>query len=257
LQSNHYGGGFPESFFAMIGSPSIAQVANAFGGSSTIAPNTWIKVLGSSFSTSAETRIWQASDFVNNQMPTQLDGVGVTMNGAPAYIYYISPTQVNALTPPNLAPGPVQVEVVSGGVVSASFTAQAQALSPSLFVFDGTHVVATHLNGTDVGPTTLYPGLTTPAQPGELVVLYANGFGPTSIPVVAGSSVQSWTLSVLPVIQIGGVTAAVQYAGLQSPGTYQINVYVPSSTPNGDNPITVQYNGLSTPPGTVITVLQQ
>jgi hypothetical protein len=34
-------------------------------------------------------------------------------------------------------------------------------------------------------------------------------------------------------------------------------VYVPSSTPNGDNAITVQYNGQNTPAGTVITVQQQ
>jgi len=31
------------------------------------------------------------------------------MNGENAYVYYISPSQVNVLTPPDLAPGPVQV----------------------------------------------------------------------------------------------------------------------------------------------------
>ncbi len=28
------------------------------------------------------------------------------MNGENAYVYYISPNQVNVLTPPDLAPGP-------------------------------------------------------------------------------------------------------------------------------------------------------
>ena len=45
--------------------------------------------------------------------------------------------------------------------------------------------------GADLGPTSLYPGLTTPAAPGEVVILYANGFGPISPAVVAGSEAQS------------------------------------------------------------------
>jgi uncharacterized protein (TIGR03437 family) len=49
--------------------------------------------------------VWQGSDFTNGQMPTQLDGVSVTVNGKPAYVYYISPTQVNILTPPDPMPG--------------------------------------------------------------------------------------------------------------------------------------------------------
>lgn len=101
----------------------------------------------------------------------------MTVNGKSAYIYYVSPSQVNALTPPNDIAGSVNVVVTNNGVSSAPIVAQAQALSPSFFVFDGVHVVATHLNYTDVGPTTLYPGLTTPAQPGETIVLFANGLG--------------------------------------------------------------------------------
>ena len=48
-----------------------------------------------------DSRIWQDSDFVNSQMPVQLDGVSATVNGKPAYVYYISPTQLNILTPPD------------------------------------------------------------------------------------------------------------------------------------------------------------
>ena len=71
----------------------------------------------------------------------------------------------------------------------------------------GRYLAATHVNGSLLGPTNLYPGSTTPAKPGEIVVLYANGFGPTSTPVVNGSASQSGTLSPLPVVKIGGVPA--------------------------------------------------
>jgi uncharacterized protein (TIGR03437 family) len=238
-------------------SPTITEVANAEGEAPAIAPNTWVLIKGSNLANAGDSRIWLGSDFLNGQMPTQLDGVSVTMNDENAYVYYISPVQVNVLTPPDLAPGPVTVKVASGGTTSAAFTAQAQPLSPSFFIFAGGYVIGSHLNGTLLGPTSLYPGSSTPAQPGELVVLYANGFGPTSVPVVPGSSTQSGMLPTLPVIQIGGINAAVQFAGLVARGEYQFNVYVPSSAPNGDNPITAQYNGLSTQAGAVITVQQQ
>ena len=234
--------------------PAVTSVSNAFGGATVIAPNTWVAVKGTNLAPAGDARTWQDSDFVQNQMPVSLDGVSVTMNGENAFIFYISGTQINALTPPDLAPGPVQVVVTANGTGSKAFTAQAQALSPSFFVFDGTHVVGTHLTGGDVGPATLYPGLTTPAQPQEEVVLYANGFGPTSVPVVAGSSVQSGSLPSLPVVTIGGAQANVIFAGLVSPGLYQFNVIVPSTAANGDLPLVATFGGLATQSGVVITV---
>jgi uncharacterized protein (TIGR03437 family) len=234
--------------------PLIASVQNAFSTNSTIAPNTWVAIRGSGLAPSGDIRTWQASDFTSDQLPTTLDGVNVTLNGENAYLEYISPTQLNILTPPDLATGSLQVKVTANGQTSAAFAVPVQALSLSFFVFDGTHVVATHLNYTDVGPTTLYQGLTTPAQPNEEVVLYANGFGATSSTVAKGSESQSGSLPTLPVVQIGGIPATVIFAGLVSPGLYQFNVVVPQSAANGDNTLTAQYSGQSTQSGVVITV---
>jgi len=236
--------------------PAISAVVNAEGGSTTIAPNTWAAISGSALAPVGDSRTWQGSDFVSNQMPVQLDGVSVTMNGENAFVYYISPNQVNVLTPPDLAPGPVQVTVTTGGMTSAAFTAQALQYSPSFFIFGaGPYIVATHVDGSLLGPASLYPGLTTPAAAGEIVILYANGFGPVSPPVTARSGVQSGNLPVLPVIQIGGISASVQFAGLVSPGLFQFNVVVPTTAKSGDNVITGQYNGLTTQAGVLLTIL--
>ena len=133
---------------------------------------------------------------------------------------------------------------------------QAQATSPSFFLFNGgPYVAATHVGGALLGPASLYPGATTPAQPGETVVLYANGFGPTSVPVVSGAETQSGTLSPLPIISIGGIAATVSFAGLVAPGEFQFNVGVPASVPSGDNAITATYNGAEASPVGLITVL--
>jgi uncharacterized protein (TIGR03437 family) len=237
--------------------PTITLVANAEGGVATIAPNTWVEILGSNLGPTGDTRTWGTSDFVGGQLPTSLDGLSVTVNGVPAYVYYISPTQVNILTPPNAISGSVPVQVSDNGAISANFMVQAQAESPSFFVFGGgPYIAATHANGSYIGPTSLYPGLTTPAQPGETIVMYANGFGSTSTPVVSGSETQSGTLSPMPVITIGGVAATVTFAGLVSPGEFQFNVVVPPSLANGDQPIMAMYSGLTTQAGTLITVQQ-
>jgi uncharacterized protein (TIGR03437 family) len=242
---------------ASTSGPEIAEVANAEGESPTIAPNTWVEIKGVNLAPAGDSRIWQSSDFVGGKLPTALDGVSATVNGKSAYVYYISPAQINVLTPPEAMNGPAQVVVTNNGIAAAAFTAQAQPDAPSFFVFNGgPYVAATHANGSYLGPTTLYPGATTPAKPGETVVLYANGFGTTSVPVVSGSETQSGTLSLLPAIDIGGVAATVTFAGLVAPGEFQFNAIVPAPLANGDQPITATYNGLSTQPGTLITVHQ-
>jgi uncharacterized protein (TIGR03437 family) len=234
--------------------PRISEVVNAEGESPTIAPNTWVAIRGVDLGPAGDVRTWLASDFVGTQMPTRLDGVSVTVNGKSAWVEYISPTQVNILTPVDPMSGPVQVQVTNNGKATPSFTAQAQALSPSFFVFNGGYVAATHANGSLLGPTSLYPGYTTPAQPGETIVLYANGFGSTPTPIVSGSDMQSGVLSPMPVITIGGMTATVNFAGLVAPAEYQFNVVVPSRISNGDQTIAATYGGLTTQAATLVTI---
>jgi uncharacterized protein (TIGR03437 family) len=243
--------------------PVITKVANAEGGeSTTISPNTWVEIKGTNLAPAgvsspdcAPGYCWQVADFVNNQLPTILQGVSVTMNGKAAYIYYISDGQINVLTPPDLAAGPVQVQVSVGGIKSAAFASQALDESIAFFVLNGgPYVLATHLNGTLIGPSSLFPGVTTPAKPGETIVIYANGYGPITPPVVAGSLAQSGPMPFFPTLQIGGAVANVTFAGLISPGLYQFNVTVPTTVPDGDNKIQSQFAGQQTAAGELITI---
>ena len=244
-----------ELTYAANSGPQISLVANAASEANSIAPNTWVEIKGTNLAPSGDSRIWGGSDFVDDQMPTSLDGVSVTVNGKAAFVYYISPTQIDILTPPDAMTGPVQVMVTNNGTVSAPFTAQAQIISPAFFLFNGgPYVAATHANGALLGPASLYPGSTVPAKPGETIVLYANGFGPSTVSVVSGSAMQSGTVLPLPVVKIGGIAADVAFAGLVSPGEYQFNVVVPASLTDGDQPVTATYNGQSTQSGTLITV---
>lgn len=268
------GDAFYTEFSALVAAgPSIALVANAEGEATTIAPNTWVEIKGSllapagvSSPACAPGYCWQASDFVNNQLPAALQGVSATVNGEKAFVYFISAGQINILTPPDLVGGgPVSVQVNNNGSLSNLFSVQAQTLSESFFVINGgPYVVGAHLGSSActapisgvclVGPATLYPGYSTPAQRNETIVIYANGFGSTSVPVVSGAETQSGSLPSFPVIQIGTATATVTFAGLISPGLYQFNVIVPATVSSGDNTITATYNGQKTQSGTLITI---
>ncbi len=253
-----------QHFFVMVyypvtsaTAPLVSLVANAEGEDTSIAPNSWVEIKGSRLAPAGVSRVWQAPDFAGNKLPTQLDAVSVTVNGRSAYVYYISPTQINILTPPDVLPTDAQVVVSNNGAASASFTALAQSLSPSFFVFsDGMHVAAIHLDGTLVGPASFSaPGFTfSPAKPGEIISVYANGFGATSIAVAPGLLTQGGTLSPPPAITIAGRNATVQFAGLISPGLFQFNVVVPDTVPQGDQNIQATYGGMSTQPGTLLAI---
>lgn len=233
---------------------TLGETTNAAGNIEVLAANTWITIKGTNLAPAGDTRSWQLSDFVNGQMPTSLDGVSVTLNGVNAFVSYISPNQVNALAPPSLQPGLVQVQLTNNGANSAIASVQLQSYSPTFFTFTGGYVAAVHADGALIGPTSLYPGASTPAQRGEIIQLYANGFGPCTSPVTPGSPQQTGTLPTMPVITIGGTQAAVAFAGLISPGLYQFNVTIPANAASGDNTLTASYAGSTTQAGTLLTV---
>jgi uncharacterized protein (TIGR03437 family) len=235
---------------------TITAVANAGSFQPGVASATWIAILGSNLSTTTYT--WQASDFVNGMLPTSLQGVSVTIDGLPALVEYISPTQINVLAPDDASTGPVQVQVTAAQLASNSLTVQESAFFPALFtIANGMYVAALHLDYSLVGSAGLLPGVTsTPAQPGETIAIYATGFGPTNpasptaqlvaTPEPLANSVQ---------VTIGGVAASVTYAGLVGPGTYQLNVTVPN-LPAGDAPVVATVGNFTTQTGVSVTVGQ-
>ena len=234
--------------------PSITSVATA-GGASAIAPNTWVEIKGANLAPSGSNRIWQASDFVGSQLPTQLDGVSATVAGLAAYVYFVSPSQVNILTPPGALPSNAPVRITTGPNTSPAFDAKGKAAAPGFFTFTGTnYVAAVHQDGSYVGPATLYPGKSSPAKPGETILIYGNGFGKTTANVVPGSLVQSGSITPPPVVRLGNTVATVSFAGLVSPGLYQLNVVIPADAVDGDLGVSAEATGQTTPSGVLLSV---
>ena len=248
---------------------TIASVTTAFTPSSSgIAQNTWIQIKGTNLvpaTTPSAGMVWSNSpEFALGQMPVTLGGISVTINGKPAYVYFYCSAatasacpqdQINVLSPPDSTLGSVPVVVYSNSTATAAFNVTMHGTVPSLFNFDGSHIVATHLNYSLVGPASLYPGATTPAAPGETIIVYGTGFGiPPAANLASGSAAQSGQYSTLPACTVGAANAPVGFAGLVGPGLVQLNLTVPSSAPGQDDPIVCTLGGVSTPAGNVVTV---
>ena len=240
--------------------PTISKIVTTSSGGTQIAQNSWIEVHGTNLANTTTTWSNIGWDFAHNGLPTTVGNVSATVNGKPAAIFYVSPTQVNVLTPLDNATGSVSVQLSTPNGTTAMTPVTELPAAPALLVFDvAGHVAAEHLSFALLGPASLdAPGYTfTPAAPGEIVTVYATGFGQTN-PAFTGqlANLGPYPLNLpgLPSVTIGNLPATVSFAGLVGAGLYQINLTVPSSAPAGDLPIVAMFNGVSTQTTAVITV---
>jgi len=221
----------------------------------------WATLLGDFFIET--TRTWGDDDFIATPaaaksrvgqgtllLPTELDGVSVTVDGKPAFVQFISPNQINVLIDEDETTGPVEVVVTTPTGESFPVTAQKTALRPQLFRFDPEERVfaaGVHLDGTFLGPAGLFGEAVTtrPAAPGDIVQLFGTGWGPTDPPTPIEQIVTGATPLASPVtVRLGDVEATVQFAGLVGSGLYQINLIIPD-LPSGEYLFNAEINGVT------------
>lgn len=239
-------------------STGIQSAASFLSG--PIASNEWVTILGSGLG--AKTGSWQ---FTGTQLPVQLNGVSVTVNNEAAPISFVGNTQINFLVPADIQAGTTaQVQITNNGLVSASIPVAVQAMAPGFFII-GTnatttarYIAATHANGSLIGPPATITGAT-PAQPGETIVLYGEGFGPASSPIPNGVAITApLTLPVPPLISIDGIAANVVFAGLTGTGLYQFNVVVPKGVQAGRDDLVIALIGnTESQPNAFLTIAAQ
>jgi len=239
--------------------PGICQngVVPVYSPVPVIQPGSWVSIYGANLASGAT--IW------NGNFPTSLGGTSVTVDNKLAYLWYVSPTQINLQAPDDTAAGPVNV-VVATGTGSASSTVTLAAYGPSFSLLDAKHVAGVIVtpNGSGaygggtydlVGPSGAFSFNTRPVKAGETLILYGVGFGPTSPRVPAGQAFSGTAPTTSPVtITIGGVSASVAFSGITEAGLYQFNLTVPAGTGSGDRALAATVNGVQTPPGPVVTV---
>jgi hypothetical protein len=175
-------------------------------------------------------------------LPTSMNGTSVVIGGVRAPLFYISPGQINAQIPFELAPGnQYQLIVNANGQLTTPQSLQLNGGTPAILNFSSGAVVAQHLDGMLVKDTA-------PAAPGEFVVIYASGLGATDIPVPSGSASPSdppARVADMPVLTLNGNTIKVLFAGLTPGlvGLYQVNFQVPEDAKTGNYNLVLTQSG--------------
>jgi uncharacterized protein (TIGR03437 family) len=196
-------------------------------------------------------------------LPLGLGGASATFNGTPAALYYFSPTQINALAPSGITPGPVQVVVQVNGVSSNPFTITASATQPTVYALPTADAkfffVTAALAGTGilVGDSSVDPRVLRGAESGDVLDLYMIGLGATADRsnfitdrVFSGAFPLSDTVTAT----INGKNALIAFAGLTSPGLYLVRITVPPGLAPGPQPIQVSTSSARTPSSLMVLV---
>jgi uncharacterized protein (TIGR03437 family) len=253
--------GYQDGRIRLLSPPLPAPTINSggvvpiFSSSTTIEPGSWISIYGTNFA--AATSVW------NGDFPTSLGGVTVTIDSQPAYLWLVSPTQINLQAPADSKTGNVAVSVTtSGGTANSNVTLGPYGPSFSLLSakYAAGIVVTPNSSGNSgagydiIGPAGAFPYTTRPVKAGETLILYGVGFGATNPAVPAGQAVSGAAMSVtLPKITIGGMTAQVNFGGIVEAGLFQFNIVVPNAG-SGDQILSASIGGLATPNNVYITL---
>ncbi|HEY7680935.1 MAG TPA: hypothetical protein VIC04_10510 [Terriglobia bacterium] len=174
---------------------------------------------------------------------TSLGGSQVRVNGVLAPMFFSTPGQL-AIQIPNEVAGQTtaNVTVTASGQTSVIRSIFVEAVSPGVFTANQSGSgpgAITHVNGSAVTQQN-------PARPGEILVLYATGFGVLSPPLATGAPSAGNTTAAPATLTVDGAAATVLFSG-STPGLVglnQINFTVPASTRTANNiPVVVTIGG--------------
>ncbi len=213
--------------------PAITGLANGASFRQAFAPGMVLTIFGTNL---ADTT-WIASAV---PLPAAMSGVGVTIGGLNAPLYYISPGQLNVQIPYDAPVNRSSVLTVTNNGRSGSTSFTVAASAPGLFT-DASGAIVPSANVARNGVFTLYltgAGAVSPA--------IATGAAPAAATPVAQLPAPVQT----PIVTIGGVQAVIEFAGIPSPlvGVAQVNVRVPSNAPLGTQPVVVTIGSVPSAP---------
>jgi uncharacterized protein (TIGR03437 family) len=239
-----------------------------------VSPNAIVTIWGESFASPGSAP--QTAAPSAGQVPTKVAGVCVRFNDLAAPIYLVATNQVNVIVPKVTAGAEVSVQVIRNCGDATELRSNVEKVAARLatpeFLFfvaraDGKSPIA----GFNVSRAYAYlgaPGLVAgatfvPARPGDWLELYGVGWGATD-PAVEPGVVPGMIAPTAGKVRltIGGLEVAgddLYYAGASPaiPGLYQLNVRLPAAIADGDQAVSLQVAGESTPAGAYITVKRE
>lgn len=203
--------------------PNVSQLSNIYSWTMAGLPN-YGTARGSIFAVFGTNLSPTTVPLQGGPLQTTLNGasLNVTVNGTTVHplLYYLSPTQINAVLPSSTPVGTGTITVTNSGGTSAGFPIKVVESAFGLLTFNyGSGPVA----GFNASNNGAYLGLSAAANPGDVLELWGTGLGPVADDA-AGGPVNDPAM-----VFIGGVAVTPQYHGRSSyTGLDQINVEVPT-----------------------------
>lgn len=163
-------------------------------------------------------------------LPTSILGTSVTVNGAAAPLFFVSPGQINLQVPFATSGASANIIVNRGGSNSNTVPVPVAPSSPGVFTQNVTGIgpgIITHADFSLVTPQS-------PAVPGETVIMFLTGLGALNPPVADGAPGPSDPLSRTTdpniLISFGGESGTILFSGAAPffVGLYQVNVTIPN-----------------------------
>jgi uncharacterized protein (TIGR03437 family) len=230
--------------------PVTLGVANAASGASAyIAPGGLVSIYGQQLSGSSTTS-------GTAPFPTDVNGTQVLLGGTPLPLRYVGSGQINAQVPFGLGINTEQqLVVLNGPTLSMPQSVVVAAAQPGIYTQNqsgsGLGVIVDSNTGSEITSAS-------PASVGDVIVIYCNGLGSVNPAIATGTAAPLSgppSQTVNPVtMTIGGVNAAVQFAGLVPgyPDLYQVNAVVPVGITTGSSvAVVLSVAGQSSPAVTI------
>ena len=234
----------PRSVTAMLARAPFIAVSGIVNAAATtpqagVAPGSIVSIYGGSLATS--TMLGPGSPLAQT-----LGSVIVSGTGQLFPLFFVSPTQINFLLPPNFPVGPatLTVSVPGQSALQSNFTVVRNA--PGLFqqMLDGqAFAIALHEDGSLVTTAS-------PAQSGELLTMFGTGFGPTNPPTPEGFALPAqpvFQLADPATITVGDSTTISPDSVFAAPGRVgvdEVQFRLGSGGPTGMNaPLKLTVNG--------------
>ncbi|HKQ76053.1 MAG TPA: Ig-like domain-containing protein [Blastocatellia bacterium] len=220
-----------------VATPLVTSVpAASYEQQVPLAPDSIIAAYGENLAT--QVAVATTDDDPNTpgiQLPKQLGGTTVTVNGQPAGLLFVSRRQVNYVMPEGTLVGQANILVRSGDGTISSGTAQIAKVSPAIFTAntDGKGVPAALVYRLKANSEDSYESLSRQIAPGGRFVTKAINMGPEGervFLILYLCGVRHATPGSVRVV-IGGIESIPSYAG-PAPGFIaldQVNVEIPRS----------------------------
>jgi adhesin/invasin len=180
-----------------------------------VAPGSYITLFGQNLAQTVATASYP--------LPTTLAGTSLTIDGVPAPLYYVSPTQIDAQVPFATASGTATAILTAGGVPLPAVTFTVQPTAPGLFTSGAT------------------------ASVGDVITVYGTGQGMVDTPIADGVRAPDSPVGITAPVAatLGGQPAAVSTATLvpRLAGVFQVSIQIPNLTP-GNYPLVVTIGGV-------------